>query len=86
MHRSRLREWLKRSDSLRSIVRKTRAIRREVIWTINAVLSGRFLAYGRNYTVSTRMRKQKVLTYTLNLPLFQDYHSLTAWLDNNSIR
>lgn len=86
VHRTRLRQWLKRSDSLRSIVRKMRAIRREVVWTVNAVRSGRFLAYGRNYATSTRLRNQKVLTFTINLPSFQDFHSLTAWLDNNSVR
>jgi hypothetical protein len=85
MYQSGLKPWLKRLAFLRSIVEKMRAIHREVFFTANAVRSGRLFIYRRNYALSHRLRSQKVMAYTVDLPYLQDFHALTAWLDENSI-
>lgn len=84
-YRSGLRQWLKRFAFLRYIVRKIRPIYREIVFTVNAIRSGRLSVYQRNHALSHQLPNQKVITYWLDLPPFRDARALMDWLDDNSI-
>ena len=83
---SGLKQQLKQIAFLRYIVRKTRPIYREAVFTMNAIRSGRVFVYQRNHALSHQLRTQKIIAYRLDLPPFHDARSLMDWLDNNSVR
>jgi len=81
MYPSGSKQWLKRSAFLRKMV----PIYREALFAANAARSGRLLVYQRNRALSRRLPSQKVITYTVDLPSFQDFYALITWLDENSM-
>ncbi len=85
-YRSRLKQWLKRSVFLRPIVEKMKVLYREATFMGEIVRSGRLSVYQRNLVSSRQLPSQKAITYLINVPPFQDFHGLIAWLDENSIQ
>lgn len=78
-------QWLKGIDPLRKFVWKLQGLRRELGWTVDAVNSGRFIAYRKNYASSSQICDQANLTFSVDLPLLKDYHSLIRWLTEQSL-
>jgi hypothetical protein len=85
LRQSRLKQWLKRSSSLRSLAGQIRAIRREVVWITNAARSERFSALQKNRALSRQLRGQKTIVYTIALPPLRGFRSLTDWLDDHAV-
>lgn len=73
-------------SSLESAVEKAKSFYREVVYVVDAMWSGRLLAFYRNRQFSGPSLTQDVRSYAVEFPDFGDSLGLIRWLESNAVR